>query len=156
MAPFVKSIFALSLCFEGWWVMGRIIFSCFWISFCKIAQNSPQVRNQEKKKNIYIYIYKYPLPTCYLLSPSLSSRWPIKQHHSSALRHQIQFGNPWGKLESWMKDASWKAGISEEGFESRAKITRSFEVRQTRVNQKSDICYFRQVIVLSEILFSHR
>lgn len=82
MAPFVKSIFELSLRLKGWWVMGRIIFSGFWISFCWRAHNS--FFKSETKKN-YIYIHKCALPTCNLLSPSHSSSWPIKGHHSSAL-----------------------------------------------------------------------
>ena len=83
MVPFVKSIFELSLCSKGWWVMGRIIFSGFRISFCRRACNS--FFKSETKKN-FIYIHKCVLPTCNLLSPLHSSRWPIKHHCSSALR----------------------------------------------------------------------
>ena len=83
MVPFVKSIFELSLCSKGWWVMGRIIFSGFRISFCRRACNS--FFKSETKKN-FIYIHKCVLPTCNLLSPLHSSRWPIKHHRSSALR----------------------------------------------------------------------
>lgn len=54
MAPFVKSIFELSLLFKGWWVMGRIIFSGFWISFCRRAHNS-FFKSETNKKFVYIY-----------------------------------------------------------------------------------------------------